>query len=426
MHCMMIQCIKGRVTPRVTRLGTLRQRSPPPRGGAPFGLGSRPGSPRLAGRDRWQGWQGWRLRMASMARFLLAGPPDPPSLPLFHFCCFPFRFPFPRFPPFFFLPLLAYDDDLPPRSLSLSSRRPRPCARGSNASVSAGRDSAQSHPASSRPAVPLAQAGAGASPSPIVVSHGGHLSRPAQLSTLSSTQPSRASRAHPSVRLSFLAQSERSSPFSYAGVVSLGRAGPSGPSIAGAIPQVTMRPVPGAPAAPRILRGHDSLGRTRLVRGPAVPLAGASPLLHPSLTVGSPLPGVVSRGDHRSRPPPPCAPPTAGLGHGPTTRGSASDPARSRLSELHQPIRPRLSRSCPQSPTRPSSIPRQSSPTTLTLTRTRVPLRRAPRMTHAHPRRPPRTPQRPRPRVYPRRPRPTRVRGVFLSRGTSQVRDCDP
>ncbi|KAF8478378.1 hypothetical protein DFH94DRAFT_749353, partial [Russula ochroleuca] len=299
-----------RVTPRVTRLGTLRQRSPPPRGGAPFGLGSRPGLPRLAGR--------WRLRMA----------------------------------------------------------RPRPCARGSNASVSAGRDSAQSHPASSRPAVPLAQAGAGASPSPIVVSHGGHLSRPAQLSTLSSTQPSRASRAHPSVRLSFLAQSERSSPFSYAGVVSLGRAGPSGPSIAGAIPQVTMRPVPGAPAAPRILRGHDSLGRTRLVRGPAVPLAGASPLLHPSLTVGSPLPGVVSR---------------AGLGHGPTTRGSASDPARSRLSELHQPIRPRLSRSCPQSPTRPSSIPRQSSPTTLTLTRTRVPLRR-----------------------------------VFLSRGTSQVRDCDP
>jgi len=121
----------------VTRLGTLRQRSPPPRGGAPFGLGSRPGLPRLAGRDRWQGWQGWRLRMASMARFLLAGPPDPPSLPLFHFCCFPFRFPFPRFPPFFFLPLLAYDDDLPPRSLSLSSRRPRPCARGSNASVSA-------------------------------------------------------------------------------------------------------------------------------------------------------------------------------------------------------------------------------------------------------------------------------------------------
>ncbi|KAF8468125.1 hypothetical protein DFH94DRAFT_777235, partial [Russula ochroleuca] len=40
--------------------------------------------------------------------------------------------------------------------------------------------------------------------------------------------------------------------------------------------QVTMRPVRRAPAAPRILRGRDSLGRTRLVRGPAVPLAGAS------------------------------------------------------------------------------------------------------------------------------------------------------
>jgi hypothetical protein len=257
MHCMMIQCIKGRVTPRVTRLGTLRQRSPPPRGGAPFGLGSRPGSPRLAGRDRWQGWQGWRLRMASMARFLLAGPPDPPSLPLFHFCCFPFRFPFPRFPPFFFLPLLAYDDDLPPRSLSLSSRRPRPCARGSNASVSAGRDSAQSHPASSRLVVPLAQAQVQAqgstSPSPIVVSRGGHLSRSAQLSTLSSTQPSRAHPSvHPSVAPRSLARSAlqqrpgnastaRSSPFRYAGVVShgvvsLGRSGPSGPSIAGAIP----------------------------------------------------------------------------------------------------------------------------------------------------------------------------------------------